>query len=265
MNKVSLALPCFNPSQDQWKRVEEFHNSLKKYSAIGLEFDLVIVDDGSPHWVEPHDSFRNAFTLVRLPKNHGKGFAVSEGLRTASKASTTSPAKNYSIFAFMDFDLPYSAEDLARMCASVDSGVDIAIGDRTCWWHVTDTKKISRQISHVIFRFLMRTMVIGGLHDTQCGVKAFKFRAAELIVKKAKLEGFLFDVEWLYIAARHRLSIQNLPVHSQPEHSSNRFFAFINGKIFMEFGRLLASIVSRSYDSLELIEWKNSQWTKLPR
>lgn len=255
MNKIYLALPCFNPSQAQWKRVEEFYNSLKKYSAVGLEFDLVIVDDGSPHWVEPHESFKKSFTLVRLPKNHGKGFAVSEGLRSASK--------NYSIFAFMDFDLPYSAEDLARMCSSVASGVDIAIGDRTCWWHITDAKKISRQISHVIFRFLMRTLVIGGLHDTQCGVKAFKFRAAELITKKAKLEGFLFDVEWLYIAARHRLSIQNLPVHSQPEHSSNRFFAFINGKIFMEFGRLLSSIVSRSYDSLELIEWKNSQLPKV--
>jgi len=176
MNKVYLALPCFNPSVAQWKLVEEFYNSLKKYSQIGLEFDLAIIDDGSPHWVGPHESFKNAFTLIRLPKNHGKGFAVSEGLKSARG--------DYSIFAFMDFDLPYSADDLARLCSSVASGADLAIGDRTCWWQVTNTGKISRQISHIVFRFLMRTMVIGAFTTLNAELKPLNLKQPNSLQKK---------------------------------------------------------------------------------
>lgn len=257
MNKVCLAFPCFNPSESQWKRVEDFYDSLKKFSKLGLEFDPVIIDDGSPQWVEPNESFQKKFTIIRLPRNHGKGCAVSEAVRWGMKG-------NYSIFAFMDYDLPYSEEDLVLLCYSVTQGVDIAVGDRTCWWQHSNTGAVSRQISHIVFRFLMRTMVIGGLHDTQCGVKAFKFEAAKLIVQKAQLEGFLFDVEWLYIAAHHRLSIQNLPIHSQPHHSTSRFFGFLTRRIVMEFIKFLSLILSRSYNSTELIEWKASQLPKLP-
>src|SRR5260221_8876259 len=108
MNRVYLALPCFNPTELQWTRFSEFIKTLKNYPNLGLGFDLGVIDDGSPLWVEPPQDLKSEFSLLRLPKNVGKGAAVLAAIQNVKK--------DYSIFAFMDFNLPYAAEDLVRLC-----------------------------------------------------------------------------------------------------------------------------------------------------
>jgi len=251
MNKVYLALPCFNPDQTQWHRVAEFYKLIKTYPNSPFKFDLTVIDDGSPKWTPPPEGFNKDIAVVRLSRNKGKGGALLSAVQKAKGP--------YDIFAFIDFDIPYSAQDLMHACLCVKAGVDIAIGDRSCWWQTTRAGKYSRNLSHKIFRFFIRTLVIGGLHDTQCGIKAFKFQGAKLISKKAKLNGFLFDVEWLYIAARHRLTIQNFAVRSQKHHTASNFMRFFNFKLAFEFSKLFVAILRRTYDSHEIVRWKNSQ------
>ncbi len=63
-----------------------------------------------------------------------------------------------------------------------------------------------------VFNWLVRAFVIGGIRDTQCGFKCFHRERCAPIFAVQRLRGFSFDVEILYLARRHGLSIIELPV-----------------------------------------------------
>tara|TARA_B100001750_G_C15102307_1_gene396030 strand:+ start:95 stop:391 length:297 start_codon:yes stop_codon:yes gene_type:complete len=48
--------------------------------------------------------------------------------------------------------------------------------------------------------------------DTQCGLKGFTSEAAETIFSHAKLDGFAFDVEVLFLARKLGCAITEIPV-----------------------------------------------------
>jgi hypothetical protein len=57
-------------------------------------------------------------------------------------------------------------------------------------------------------------MVTGlNLRDTQCGFKAFRAPAAELLFHLAVVDGFAFDVEILALARRIGYRVAEVPVH----------------------------------------------------
>lgn len=48
--------------------------------------------------------------------------------------------------------------------------------------------------------------------DTQCGFKMFTRDAAMLLAKNQKVNGWAFDVEYLYMAKKHKLKVKEIPV-----------------------------------------------------
>jgi len=59
---------------------------------------------------------------------------------------------------------------------------------------------------------LVRVLAVPGLHDTQCGFKLFSARAAAEVFSRARLDGFSFDVEALFLARRAGFRIDEIPV-----------------------------------------------------
>jgi dolichyl-phosphate beta-glucosyltransferase len=62
------------------------------------------------------------------------------------------------------------------------------------------------------FNFIVQSIVFKGIKDTQCGFKAFTAEAAKDIFSKAKIDGFGFDVEILYLALKAGYRIKEVPV-----------------------------------------------------
>jgi hypothetical protein len=61
--------------------------------------------------------------------------------------------------------------------------------------------------------------------DTQCGFKAFRLDRCRPILEGARIAGFAFDVELLYLAQRAGLCIREIPVRwNHSEGSKVRFF-----------------------------------------
>ena len=54
--------------------------------------------------------------------------------------------------------------------------------------------------------------MLPGLHDTQCGFKLFTAAAARAAFSAARLDGFSFDVEALFVARRRGFRIAEVPV-----------------------------------------------------
>jgi hypothetical protein len=74
---------------------------------------------------------------------------------------------------------------------------------------------IYRRIGAMIFNLLRDSLVgagIGRFKDTQCGFKLFRGDLARQIFSQTQVDGFMFDVEILYIALKWNLKIAELPV-----------------------------------------------------
>jgi len=250
--KVCLAFPCFNPSESQWVALEQYKKRVAQ-AAPAWQFEFVVVDDGSPQWCEPPVALKQEITLVKSQVNQGKGGAL--------KLAVGAMSEDAAVFVFTDFDLPYSVIDLISSCSSVFAGADLCIGDRTAYFFGNQRKfdRLSRGFAHRLFRLFSRTVVAGGIADTQCGLKAFDAHAVRHIAASASIHSFLFDVEWLYIALRHKLCVRCLPVTPLDAHESGRLRS-MNYKCLLRDGFvLLRRIITRTYDSETLVQWLNSR------
>jgi dolichyl-phosphate beta-glucosyltransferase len=59
---------------------------------------------------------------------------------------------------------------------------------------------------------LLRALGLTDLRDTQCGFKLLRRDAARALFERARIDGFLFDVEILRLARRDGLSLAEVPV-----------------------------------------------------
>jgi dolichyl-phosphate beta-glucosyltransferase len=70
----------------------------------------------------------------------------------------------------------------------------------------------TRHLLSRVFNKLAQRVLLPGILDTQAGLKAFTAHAANLVFSRQTLCGFGFDLECLFIARRHRLRIEQVPV-----------------------------------------------------
>jgi hypothetical protein len=63
-----------------------------------------------------------------------------------------------------------------------------------------------------MFNLALRVVLGLNIKDTQCGFKAFRRSAAELLFAQQKVERWGFDPEVLYLAKRAGLRIDEVPV-----------------------------------------------------
>ena len=69
-----------------------------------------------------------------------------------------------------------------------------------------------RETGGIVFNRLVRIGLGLKLHDTQCGFKLFHRDRTRSIFEKQTIDGFGFDPEILFLAARRRLRIREVPV-----------------------------------------------------
>jgi dolichyl-phosphate beta-glucosyltransferase len=63
-----------------------------------------------------------------------------------------------------------------------------------------------------VYNLFVRALALPGLRDTQCGFKLWSAPAALEAFTAARLDGFSFDVEALYLARKRGYRIAEIPV-----------------------------------------------------
>jgi dolichyl-phosphate beta-glucosyltransferase len=112
-----------------------------------------------------------------------------------------------------DADLSTPIEEVARLERALLEGNDIVIGSRAVpGANIEVHQPIFRESMGRIFNLLVRLLLVPSLHDTQCGFKLFTRDAALGAFSRARLDGFSFDVEVLFIAKSQGRRIAELPV-----------------------------------------------------
>lgn len=197
--KLSIVVPCYNEAQDLKEKSELI---LKKLSTLDIESELILVNDGSK------DNTKEVIKSVKGAKysgydvNRGKGGAIKQGIEDSTG--------DYILFMDADLSTDLTAIDTLLPLLGKEKFI---IGSR----HHKDSKMpIKQPLKRRFIGWCCRKLVNAKFHmhysDTQCGFKCIESKLAKAIVKKQIINGFAFDVEYLYIAKLNNEKTYEIPV-----------------------------------------------------
>jgi dolichyl-phosphate beta-glucosyltransferase len=202
---ISVIVPAYNEEQ----RIAPTLVALDRFLArASIAYEIIVVDDGSTDGtaalVERMAAELPAICLLPTRPNRGKGHAVRVGMLAARGR----------IRVMCDADGSIPAEELPRLLAPLAAGrADIAIGSRYAPGARVATPQPRWRVawSRLVNRFVRHTLV-PDVRDTQCGFKAFSAAAADSIFRRARIDGWAFDLEALALAARLGFRVEEIGV-----------------------------------------------------
>src|SRR5262249_53219899 len=142
--------------------------------------------------------------VIQNGGNRGKGYSVRAGVLHATGT--------YVLFTDADLSAPIEEVNTLYEIA-LQHNVDIVIGSRA-----VDRRYIERhqprfrEVGGIVFNRLVRMLLGLDVYDTQCGFKLFHRDRTRSIFEMLTTEGFGFDPEILFLAARRGLRLQEVPV-----------------------------------------------------
>ncbi|HEY9681638.1 MAG TPA: dolichyl-phosphate beta-glucosyltransferase [Oculatellaceae cyanobacterium] len=202
---MSVVIPAFNEES----RLPATLSSINDYLTDHYDsFEVLVVDDGSTdrtsQVVQSHASVYPNVRLLSYGGNRGKGYAVRLGVIAAQG----------DFVLITDADRSSPIDEVANLLAVLDEGADIAIGSRAKF--ACDKKvesSLSRRFAGICFNVLVRSLLVRGIFDTQCGFKLFKREQAHELFSVAQSDGFAFDVEILHVAKLRGYSVFEVPIN----------------------------------------------------
>ncbi len=200
--RISVVIPAYNEAE----RILPTVGAIAAHMSSRHEpWELIVADDGSKdNTVELLNRLGLANMRVLVAdKNGGKGKAVRRGVLAARG--------EYVLFADADQSTPIEQFD-SLLAPLMRGKYDIVIGSRAHLDATATRKSGLRQLMSWGLNILVRAFSRIEIRDTQCGFKLFKMDVARDLFSRQLMDGFSFDLELLYLAAKCRYRVLELPV-----------------------------------------------------
>ena len=202
---LSIVLPAYNEAARIGGSLDKITEYAQQHA---WNVEVIVVNDGSSdNTAEIICQYAKRYSWVRSidnPGNRGKGYSVRNGMLHARG----------DILLFSDADLSSPIEEADKLVAALQAGADVAIGSR---WVRKELQVVPqplrRQILGRMFNLALRVVLGLNFKDTQCGFKAFRRSAAELVFTQQQVETWGFDPELLYLAKKAGLRTVEVPVY----------------------------------------------------
>jgi dolichyl-phosphate beta-glucosyltransferase len=199
---LSLVFPCYNEAERLPQTLAAYLAALPRQPGA-VEF--LVVDDGSTDQTfavaQAIAAQDDRVRVIRSQPNHGKGFGVRTGVLQAKGE----------LIVFTDADGSYGPGEVARVTVAL-ADAPVAIGARPAGWA---TGPPVRRLASRLFNRAIQALLGLPFGDTQCGLKGFRRHAARELFGRARLDGFAFDVELLFLARRLGLVVTEVPVRAE--------------------------------------------------
>jgi len=212
--RLSLVIPAYNEASNLQRGILE---QVADYLAGQPDpYEVLVVDDGSQDdtvsLVEDFAREHPSFAVLR-ERHQGKAMAVRAGVRAARG--------RYVLFADLDLSTPLTY--IEPFLELLDGGWDIVIASREAKGGARLGVPLQRRAMGKVFSLVVRLLLLPGIHDSQCGFKAFRrevahdlFRGMRVFQAEAgQVRGprvTAFDVELLLLARKKGYTIREVPV-----------------------------------------------------
>src|SRR5215831_11213447 len=202
---LSVVVPLLNEEATLEQLYSELDTAL---AAVGLDWEVVFVDDGSTdgsyrELVRLHAAHLNV-RVVRLRRNFGKAAALAAGIDLAAG----------DVIVTMDADLQDDPAEIPNLLAKLDDGFDVVSG-----WKCDRHDPFVRRFVSRIYNTATRLATGVRLHDMNCGLKAYRAEVFEHVHLYGERHRFV------PVLAHHLgFSVTELPVnHRARVNGSSRF------------------------------------------
>lgn len=188
---LSLVIPAYNEAARLGATLDAVvaHLQAKPYRS-----EVIVVLDGCTDgtlalvqgYAGPHGPLEVRY--LDNAQNQGKGACVRQGMRAAGG--------RYRVFT--DADLSYPIHQIDAFLDRLEAAGGVVIASREA--SAVRYQAPARRVVTMLSRWLMATLFVPGIPDTQAGFKGFTASVADDLFAVQRLTGFGFDVELLHIA-----------------------------------------------------------------
>jgi glycosyltransferase involved in cell wall biosynthesis len=210
---LSIIIPAYNEERRLPNTLEQAFSFIQDQP---YEVEVLIVENGSDDCTleiaQKFSAEHIHFHAIHEP-GRGKGLAVRRGMLEA-----------HGQYRFMcDADLSMPLSEINRFLPPELEEFDIAIGSREAQEAVRYDEPAYRHFGGRAINFMIRALILPGLHDTQCGFKCFRSEIAEDLFQNQTMTGWSFDIELLFIARRRGYRVVEIPIpwYFNPESKLN--------------------------------------------
>jgi dolichyl-phosphate beta-glucosyltransferase len=201
---LTLILPAYNEARSITDTIREARSY---FDRRGLRYQVVVAadgDDGTREMLSAQAKEESWLTVIGGPAPRGKGRAIREAVSLARGA----------IVGYADADNKVPIDELDKVLPWFAEGYDMVIGSRGMRESAIERRQpLYRRVGAVGFSWFMHSVVgLRAITDTQCGFKFFTRAAAAALFSRQKIDGYMFDVEILTIAARLGCRVRQVPI-----------------------------------------------------
>lgn len=205
MAESLVIIPTYN-------EIENIRTMLSTVMSLPGEFDVLVVDDGSPDGTagavkEMAEKHQERIYLLERSGKQGLGTAYIAGFKWALQ-------RDYAYIIEMDADFSHNPKDLTRLVAACrEEKADVAVGSR----YVTGVNVVNWPIGRVLMSYYASAYVrlVTGmkLHDATAGFVCYNRRVLEQIgLDDIEFKGYAFQIEMKFKAYRKKFKIVEVPI-----------------------------------------------------
>lgn len=202
--RLTLIVPAYN----EVERIDGTLDSMQAYlDRKGISYEIIVAadgDDGTRERVAERGRRDGRVTVFGSRGRCGKGKGIREAVVRAEGE----------IVGFADADAKTPIDELEKILPWLDQGFPIVIGSRALGDSVIEVAQpLHRRLGSRAFAFVLHVVVgLKDIHDTQCGFKFFRRDVAQDLFGRQRIDGYMFDVEILYLAERAGYRIKQVGV-----------------------------------------------------
>ena len=205
MKESLVIIPTYNEKENVEKMI-------RKIFSLFHEFDVLIIDDGSPDGTASivKDLIKEFGSRLFLEERHNKlglGTAYIHGFKWAIK-------NKYNYIFEMDCDFSHNPDDLLRLYdACATDKADMSVGSR----YIRGANVVNWPLGRIIMSYYASVYVriITGMRirDTTAGFICYSRRVLETIpLDEIKFSGYAFQIEMKFTALKCGFKITEVPI-----------------------------------------------------
>ena len=204
MSKNLVIIPTYN-------EIENIEKMIRTVFDLPREFELLIVDDGSPDGTankikELQKEFVGKLHIEERQGKLGLGTAYIHGFKWAL-------ARNYDYIFEMDCDFSHNPKDLVRLLEACENGADVAVGSRYCKGGKVSNWPLGRILMSYFASVYVRHILWVPVKDTTAGFKCYRKKVLQTLeLDKIRFMGYAFQVEMKYRAYKKGFKIMEVPI-----------------------------------------------------
>jgi dolichol-phosphate mannosyltransferase len=194
-----------------YNEIENIEKIISRVVVLKPEFDVLVVDDGSPDGTaeavrKMQQNLNGRLHLLERKGKLGLGSAYIAGFNWALD-------RDFEYIFEMDADFSHNPDDLVQLYNECLNGADLAIGSR----YISGVNVVNWPMGRVLISYFasvyVRFITRMKIKDSTAGFKCYKKKVLKTInLEKIRFKGYAFQIEMKFNAWKHGFVLKEVPI-----------------------------------------------------